>query len=105
METQLDDAGQALNQKREVDFHFAHGQLGVEVLETFPDHSLAIEPERRLRQARLQFHQQVGVFALIETVLILLELVDRQPAQHGDLLGVALRHRVDRHPQQGAVEA
>lgn len=105
MEAQLDDARQALNQKREVDFHFAHGQLGVEVLETFPDHPLAIEPERRLRQARLQFHQQVGVFALIETVLIELELFQRQAAQHGDLLGVALGHRVDGHPQQRTVQA
>lgn len=104
MKATFDNAGQALNQKREVDFHFAHCHLGVEVLETLPDHPLAVEPERRLRQARLQFHQQVGVFALIETILVLLELVHRQTAQHGDLLGVALGHRVDRQPQQGTVQ-
>ncbi len=80
METQFDDAGQTLNQKREVDFHFAHCHLGVQPLKAFPDHSLAIEPERRLRQARLQLYQQISVFALIVAVLIGLEFVRRQPA-------------------------
>ncbi len=105
VKAQFDDAGQALNQKREVDFHFAHCQLGVEPLQALPDHSLAVEPERRLRQARLQFHQQVCIFALIVSFLVGLELVDGQAAQHGDLLRVALGDGVDGQPQQRAIEA
>ncbi|MNE98415.1 hypothetical protein D3C76_1194180 [compost metagenome] len=88
-----------------MDLHFTHGQLGVQPLQALPGKPLAIEPERSLRQAGLDFHQQVRVIALVETVLISLEFVRRHPTQLRDLLGVALGHGVNGQPGQRTIEA
>lgn len=85
--------------------HLAHRLVGVQPLQALPDHALAVEPERRPGQAGFELHQQVGVLPIGKTLLIGLELVGRQPAQRGDLLGIALRDGIDGQPQHGAVQA
>ncbi|MNG09498.1 hypothetical protein D3C84_929170 [compost metagenome] len=57
MEAQLEDAGQPLNQQRELNFHLTHRHVCAQRLKTFPNHSLTIKPEWRLRQAALELHQ------------------------------------------------
>lgn len=77
VETQLHQPRQTLQEQGEMHFDFPHRLLGVEPLQALPDQALAVEPERRPCQARLQLHQEIGVQALGETLLVAFQLVRR----------------------------
>ena len=105
MKAQGFQAGQPAQQGRQLAFQRLQGRLGIQRLQALPGEVLAIQPERRARQAGFQLDQQFGVAALAQGFLEGIQAIAGQTAQGGDLLGVTGRQGVDRQPEQAARQA